>query len=211
MTASSELAATPRDIVGKASQRLASKHQIPAVLYGVGRESVAISLDKHEFELFVAHHASGSSLVELKLEGEKKPVNAMIREVQHSPVKGNILHVDFQEVSMNKPVHASVALHLVNDPEGVKAGGTLTVNVHELNVEGKPGDLPDAIECDVSGLEIGDSLHVGDVKAPKGITLLDDPEAVVASVQAPRVETEEGEAAEVTEPEVIGGKAAEEE
>ncbi len=211
MTASSELAATPRDIVGKASQRLASKHQIPAVLYGVGRESVAISLDKHEFELFVAHHASGSSLVELKLEGEKKPVNAMIREVQHSPVKGNILHVDFQEVSMNKAVHASVALHLVNDPEGVKAGGTLTVNVHELNVEGKPGDLPDAIECDVSGLGIGDSLHVGDVKAPKGITLLDDPEAVVASVQAPRVETEEGEAAEVAEPEVIGGKAAEEE
>lgn len=208
MTASSELSATPRQITGKASKRLAQVGQIPAVLYGHGREPMAIALDKHDFELFAAHHG-GATLVEVKLEGEKKPINAMIREVQRSPIKGNVLHVDFVAVSMTQKIHAAVPLHLVNDPAGVKAGGTLTTNMHEVNVEGLPGDLPEAIEWDVSALEIGDSLHVGDITAPKGLALLDDPEAIVASVQAPRVEVEEVEGEEVAEPELIGAKTEE--
>lgn len=205
MTASSELSATPRQFTGKASKRLAQVGQIPAVLYGHGREPMAIALDKHDFELFAAHHG-GATLVEVKLEGEKKPINAMIREVQRSPIKGNILHVDFVAVSMTQKIHAAVQIRLVNDPAGVKAGGTLTVNLHELNVEGLPGDLPEAIEWDVAALEIGDSLHVGDVAAPKGLTLLDDPESIIASVQAPRVEVEEVEGEEAVEPELIGAK-----
>lgn len=205
MTASSELSATPRQITGKTSKRLAHVGQIPAVLYGHGREPMAIALDRHDFEIFAAHHG-GSTLVEVKLEGEKKPINAMIREIQRSPIKGNVLHVDFVAVSMTEKIHAAVPLHLVNDPAGVKAGGTLTVVMHEVNVEGLPGDLPEAIECDVAALEIGDSLHVSDVVAPKGLTLLDDAEAIVASVQAPRVEVEEVEGEEAAEPELIGSK-----
>ncbi len=211
MTASTTLAAFPRVQIGKANRKLAAEGQIPAVLYGAGREAVSIAVNRHDFELLMSHHSAGSMIVELELEGESKPINAMIREMQTSPVKGNILHVDFLEVSMNKPVHAVVTLRLVNDPEGVKAGGVLTVTVHEINVEAKPGDLPEAIEVDVAALQVGDALHLRDVVPPAGVTLLDDPDEVICSVQAPRVEVEEEVTEEAAEPEVIGEKAAEEE
>lgn len=212
MTAATELTATPRQIIGKASKRLAGQGQIPAVIYGHKREPMAVAVDKHDFEQFMAHHA-GATLVEVMLEGEKKPINAMIREIQRSPVKGNILHVDLVAVSMTQKVSAAIPLHLVNDPEGVKAGGILTVNLHELNVEGLPGDLPEGIEWDVAALEVGDTLTVGEIVPPEGLTLLDDPEAIVASVQAPRLEVEEEaeEAEEGAEPELIGAKEETEE
>ncbi len=211
MTATSELAAAPREVVGKSSRRLAQINQIPAVLYGRGRDAASIAVDRHEFELFMSHHAAGAALVELKLEGEKKPVNAMVREVQRSPVKGNILHIDFVAVSMTEVVHAVVPLHLLNDPAGVKAGGILTINMHELNIEALPGDLPESLEWDVSALEMGDTLVLSEVEAPEGIKFLDDMESIVASVQAPRVEVEEVEVEEAAEPEIVGAKAEEEE
>jgi len=210
MTASTNLSAFPRTVVGKANRRLAAENQIPAVLYGAGRETISISVDRHDFELLMAHHAAGSTIVELELEGEKKPINAMIREMQTSPVKGQIMHVDFLAVQMNKPVHAVVALRFVNDPAGVKAGGILTTNFHEVNVEAKPADLPEVIEVDVEALEVGDSLHVSDIVAPAGVSILDDAEEVLASVQAPRIEVEEEVVAEEVEPELIGGKEEEE-
>lgn len=204
MTASTELTVSPRTVIGKASRRLNASNAIPAVLYGTGRDPLSLSIDRHEFELFLAHNVAGSTVVELKLEGEKKAVNAMIREVQHSPVKGTVVHIDFLAVEMDKLIHAVVAVHLINDPEGVKSGGVLTTSAHELNVEAKPGDLPDAIEVDVSALEMGDSLHLSDIIVPAGVTLLDDPETIIASVQAPRgPEAEEAEL-EAAEPEVIG-------
>lgn len=211
MSASTQVAATTRELVGKSSKKLASANQIPAVLYGPGRETVSIAVDRHDFELWLAHHSAGSAVIELGLDGGKKPVNAMIREVHRSAVKGNVLHVDFMEISMDHAVHATVALHLINDPAGVKAGGVLTANFHELSVEAKPADIPSSgIELDVAGLEIGDSLHIGDIVAPAGVTILDDAEAVVVSVQAPRAEVEEVEA-EVAEPEIIGAKSDSEE
>ena len=210
MTASTNLSAFPRTVVGKANRRLAAENQIPAVLYGAGLETISISVDRHDFELLMAHHAAGSTIVELELEGEKKPINAMIREMQTSPVKGQIMHVDFLAVQMNKPVHAVVALRFVNDPAGVKAGGILTTNFHEVNVEAKPADLPEVIEVDVEALEVGDSLHVSDIVAPAGVSILDDAEEVLASVQAPRIEVEEEVVAEEVEPELIGGKEEEE-
>lgn len=209
MTAASELAASPRAVVGKASRRLGSAGQIPAVVYGVGREAASVAVDRHDFEVWFSHHGA-SGVIELTLEGEKKPLNVMIREVQRSSVKGQVLHIDFLVVSMNKPVQATAPLHLVNDPAGVRAGGILNVTMHELSIEALPADLPEVIEHDVSALEVGDSLLVGDVAAPKGVTLLDDPETMVASVIAPRVEIEE-EAGEVAEPELIGAKESEEE
>ena len=158
----------------------------------------------------MAHHAAGSTIVEMQIEGEKKPINAMIREMQMSPIKDTIMHVDFLAIEMDKLVNAQVTLRLVNDPAGVKAGGILTVNFHNMNVEAKPADLPEYLEIDVAALEIGDSLHVKDIAVPAGVTILDDAEEVICSVQAPRAEVEE-EVAEVTEVEVIGEKAAEEE
>jgi large subunit ribosomal protein L25 len=210
MTASTLLPVFPREVIGKANRRLAHENRIPAVLYGPGRETISLSVDRHDFELLMSHHAAGSMIVELQIAGEKTPVNAMIRELQTSPIKGEIVHVDFLVIQMNVAVNASIALHFVNDPAGVKAGGVLTMNFHEINVEAKPGDLPEAIEVDVAALEIGDSLHVKDIAAPKGVTIVDDPEEVLVSVQAPRVEVEEEAVAEAAEPELIGGKPEEE-
>ena len=211
MTASTILPVYSREVIGKANRRLAHENRIPAVLYGPGRETVSLSVDRHDFELLMSHHAASSIIVELQVEGEKKPVNAMIREMQTSPIKGNITHVDFMVIQMNVAVHASITLRYVNDPAGVKAGGILTTNFHEINVEAKPGDLPEAIDVDVSALEIGDVLHVKDIEAPKDVAILDDPEEVLVSVQPPRVEVEEEEVvAEAAEPELISGKPEEE-
>ncbi len=210
MTASSEINAAPREVIGKSSKRLAHVGKIPAVLYGLGREPLSLQVERHDFDLFAAHHATGSTLVSLKLEGEKKPINAMIREVQHSPVKGHVTHIDFLEVSMTETIHAVVTLHLINDPAGVKAGGVLNVSLHEVHIEARPGDMPEAIEQDVSALEIGDNLHVSDLVAPEGVTILDDAELVVASVTTPTVEAEEEVVEEAAEPEVIGKAATEE-
>jgi len=210
MAVSTVLRVFPREIIGKANRRLAHDNRIPAVLYGPGRETLSLSVDRHDFELLMSHHAAGSLIVELEVEAEKKPVNAMIREMQVSPVKGEIMHVDFLVVQMNKPVHAVVTLRFINDPAGVKAGGILTTNFHEINVEAKPADLPESIEVDVEALEVGDSLHVSDIVAPKGVTILDDPEEVLASVQAPRVEVEVEEVVEEAEPEIVGTTPEEE-
>ena len=211
MTASTILPVYSREVIGKANRRLAHENRIPAVLYGPGRETLSLSVDRHDFELLMSHHAASSIIVELQVEGEKKPVNAMIRELQTSPIKGNITHVDFMVIQMNVAVHASITLRYVNDPAGVKAGGILTTNFHEINVEAKPGDLPEAIDVDVSALEIGDVLHVKDIEAPKDVAILDDPEEVLVSVQPPRVEVEEEEVvAEAAEPELISGKPEEE-
>lgn len=210
MPAATNLSAFPRTIIGKAGHRLAKEGLIPAVLYGAKRKAVALSVNRHDFELLMTHHSAGSTIIELELEGEKAPVNAMIREIQTSPVKGEVVHIDFLEVQMNKPVHAAVTLRFVNDAAGVKAGGILTTSFHEINVEAKPNDLPEEIEVDVAALEVGDSLHVKDIVAPKGVVVLDDPEEVLASVQAPRVEEVIEEAAEEAEPEIVGAKPEEE-
>ncbi len=214
MSGANVLKAILRDRVGKTSKKLAPENLIPAVLYGPGRDSLSLAIDRHEFEQFITRHSVGATIVDLAIEGESKPVSAMIRELQHSAVKGTILHIDFLEVAMNKPVTTVVPLRLVNDPAGVRAGGVLTINVHEVNIEAKPADLPEAIEVDVEALEIGDSITLGDVTPPKGVTVLDDPEAVVASVQAPRLEEaeEEGALEEGAEPELVGkGDASDEE
>ena len=210
MSDSMNLKAVPRDVIGKSSHKLAGENLIPAVLYGPKRETVSISVNRHDFELLIGKHSGGSTIVEIDLEGAKEPVHALIRDLQQNPVKGTILHVDFMAVEMDKLLQASVTLRFINDPAGVKAGGVLTANFHEVSVEAKPADLPEAIEVDIAALEIGDSLHVSDIVAPAGVTILDDADEVIVSVLAPRVEEEEEEVVEAVEPELIGQKAEEE-
>ncbi|NTU72452.1 MAG: 50S ribosomal protein L25 [Coriobacteriia bacterium] len=206
MAESTVLNVFPRTVIGKANRHLAAEGRIPAVLYGMGRDALPISVDRHDFELFMSHHAAGSTLVEIQIEGEKTPVNAMIREMQREALKGTILHVDFFAVSLDKPISATVSLRLVNDPAGVRAGGVLTTERHEINVEAKPAEIPEFIEVDVAALEIGDSIHISDIVAPAGVTLTDEPDALVASVVPPAAEVEEEAGAEQAEPEVIGAK-----
>lgn len=213
MTDSSTIAAKKRTVTGKTSHSLAAEHLIPAVLYGAGRETESIALDRHEFELYLQHHASSAGLVELALEGESKPVMAMLKQIQTSPVKGTVLHVDFFAVRMDQTVQAPVGLHFVGDAAGVKAGGVFLHELREVTVEALPGDLPEFIEVDISELEIGETLHVRDIVAPKGVTIVDDGEGIIGSITTPTAEPTEEELAaseEVAEPEVIGESADEE-
>ncbi len=212
MTEATTLNAVSRDVIGRANRRLASAGQIPAVLYGAGYpQGMPVAIDRHDFDLFIAHHGA-SALISLTVEGEKKAVNAVIRDVQYSPVKGSVLHVDFQAVRMDQSIHATVPVHLENDPEGVRAGGVLVVDLHDLSIEAKPKDLPEVINVDISALQVGDSLHAGQVTLPSGVTLVGDPEAIVCSVQAPRTEVEEAPALEEgAEPELVGKEESTEE
>lgn len=212
MTETTAITAKPRTTKGKANRRLAASGEIPAVLYGPARETVAISLDRHAFEQMMAHHGAGSTLVTIALEGEKKPVNAVIREIQHSPVKGTILHVDFLAIRMDQKLQATVSFHFVGDSPGVMAGGVLMHSMREVLVEALPAALPDALDVDVSGLELGHSITVSDLSAPAGVEIIDDPDGVICSVTVPTLEPVEEEVEEeMAEPELVGEEEPSEE
>jgi large subunit ribosomal protein L25 len=211
MTESTEIKARVRESTGKQNRRLAGSAEIPAVLYGPARDTVSLALDRHDFELKMSHHGTGSTIVSISVEGESKPVNAVIREVQHNPVKGTIMHVDFLAIRMDRKLAATVSFSIVGESPGVKAGGVLMHSMRELMVEALPANLPDSIEVDISALEIGHAITVADLVAPAGVEITDDPESVVCSVTLPTAEpTEEELAGEATEPELIGGEASEE-
>jgi large subunit ribosomal protein L25 len=209
MAESTVLTVFPRTVIGKANRRLGTEGRIPAVLYGMSREALSLEVTRHDFEQFMSHHSTSSTVVEIQIAGEKKPVHAMIRELQVGPIKGQIMHIDFMAVSLDALVSAVVSVRLTGDPAGVKEGGILTVDRHEVNVEAKPGDLPEFIELDVAALEIGDSVHVRDITPPKGVTITDDVDAIVASVTPPAAEEEVEEVAVAEEPELIGAKPEE--
>src|SRR6185369_5948133 len=141
-------------------------------------------------------HASGENiLVELEIAGEKGSRMAMIQEIQHSPVGGDVLHVDFHAVSMDEKIEADVPLEATGIANGVKNfGGLLEQSLRVLAVECLPRDLPDKITVDVSALNIGDSIHVRDIALPEGVRTKVQPELTVFSVLAPVVEEEPVEA-----------------
>jgi large subunit ribosomal protein L25 len=217
MTDNIEIKATSRDVIGKANRRLGAD-KLPAVLYGVGVESKPIALDRHDFEVLLSHSEGISAkLIELSVDGGK-PVNVIAKAIQHDPTKGQPIHVDLWAVNMKQAITTSIQVHFLGESPGVKAGGVMMHNIQQIQIESLPSDLPEYLEADISGLHIGDSVHVSDLVAPSGVTILDSPDEIVASVVPPAksIEEEEAEAAEAagevepTEPEVIGVKSDEE-
>jgi len=213
----SKLIAKKREQQGSANaRRLRHAGSLPGVIYGDGEDAAAIQLSMHDFELVLHHHASETMLVEIAIEGEGD-VTALVKEVQHHPVTGDLLHADFQKVAADKPIQVDIALDISGEAAGVKAGGSLEVVMHTIGVECLPGDLVESIEVDVSEMEIGDILHVSEIKLDTKLKLLSDLEAIVVSVAEPRAEEEEDEdavgeeAAGSAEPEVISEKKADDE
>lgn len=214
-----EIKATSREIVGKANRRLGSD-KVPAVVYGVDVGSKPVELDRHEFELLVSRSAGISArLIDLSVDGEK-PVNVIAKAIQHDPTTGHPIHVDFWVVNMKQAITTSIQVHFVGEAPGVKTGGVMMHNLSSVQIESLPSDLPEYLEADISGLDIGDSVHVSDLVVPKGVTILDAEDEIVASVVPPAksIEEEEAEAAEAAlvgaepiEPEVIGETSDEEE
>ena len=213
--ATAQLNATPRTSSGKGPARtLRSAGQIPGVVYGHAREPQALTLDTREFEKLLSHISAESTVIELSLDGQT--TKTLIREIQRHPFKRQILHVDFQELVAGEKVQVNIPIVLQGVPEGVRAsGGVMDQTLRELSIRVDPSAIPDHIEVDVTGVQIGHSIHVSELTLPEGVEVLNDPEAPVCVVAAPRAVIEEtAVAAEPTEgeaePEVIGrGKEAE--
>jgi len=186
--------------------------RIPGVIYGEGQEAVSISLDGREFTRLL-HGAGGEhAVVELKMENAPdKGGPAMLREVQHHPLRDDVLHVDFQRIRLDRKIVTYVPIHLEGKAKGLTEGGVLDYQLREVEVECLPVDVPEYLELDITELEIGHSLHVSDLKAPDKVTLITEPERAVVTMLAPRVTVEEEEAEEEgpAEPEVVGEESGE--
>ena len=209
------VAATRRSEGGKNfNRRLRVQGQIPGVVYGPAKEAVAVSVSPRDIATILRSATGENTLFDLDLEGGRRKV--LIKDYQLEPVKGHLLHADFYEVALDKLLHVTVHVELQGVPVGVKVqGGVLDFITRELEVECLPGDIPEKIVVDVSALEMGKHLRVSDLQVPEKVTMLTEPDNVVAHVVAPRAEEAPvvAEAAPVeagAEPEVIKKGKAEE-
>jgi large subunit ribosomal protein L25 len=207
-----------REEVGKGAARsLRRGNMIPAILYR-GGDSQPVKFSKKELVQFINSTTGQQVMVNLKFEDGSNKL-ALMKDYQVDPAKGDLLHADFFEVSLTEKVKVPVHVTIVGESIGVKRdGGILQYLLREIEVECLPDNIPGRIELDISGLEIGQSLHVSDIKLGEGVKVLTDPDEVIVNVIAPAVEevaapVEAAAAApEITEPEVIKkGKKEEEE
>jgi large subunit ribosomal protein L25 len=214
--ATAKLSAKGRDGQGKGdSRKLRQTGYIPAVIYGHGEQTRSVAVNAHELELLFSRVHVENTVIDLNVEGERKPIRALVREVQTHPAKGQIVHVDFYQIHAGERVTIQIPINFVGTPAGVKNGGILQHTMDELEVEVSADAIPERIDIDVSALEIGDSVHVSDVQAPEGVKLLDHPERSVCSVTPPQAGVAETpvapEAVAPAEPEVIRRKKEDEE
>ena len=187
-----------------AARRLRSAGKLPAILYGAETEPMMLAMDHSELEKTLRGRAAENIIFDLTIDGEKKSQSkkVMIKELQKDPVKRDYLHVDLFEISMAKELEVEIPLDLLNTPIGVDEGGILQHIRREVKAACLPEDLVDKIEVDVSGLDIGQSLHVRDISFPPGLKPLDDEDLTVVTVVAPTVTVEVEEEEEVEEAEV---------
>ncbi|HWH23702.1 MAG TPA: 50S ribosomal protein L25 [Candidatus Limnocylindria bacterium] len=184
------LSAQPRAIAGKAVKRLRSDGLLPAVVYGAARDSQAIQLDAHEFEL-LRRRAGRNVLVDLALDGGK-PQPVLVHDIQEHPVTRRTLHVDFLAVNMTEERTVDVPISTIGHSEAVERLGGVLLHLRDtVQVRALPDDLPSALELDISSLDSFDAvLHASDLRVPAGVQLVTDPGEAVARVQPPRVEEE---------------------
>ncbi|MBQ6351645.1 MAG: 50S ribosomal protein L25 [Lentisphaeria bacterium] len=190
-----------------ASRRLRNAGRIPAVIYGNGKAPRAISVDSDAWCAFTASHAS--QMVTLVEAGKEVP--ALIKEVQYNHLKNYFVHIDFQEVNLDREISASVPLHAHGECYGATHGGILEQDLHELPVLCRPKDLPESIRVDVTELKIGDGLTVGQLTLPAGVKADIADDTLVFHVVRPQEEVaaEPTEEAAATEPEAINEKKTE--
>jgi large subunit ribosomal protein L25 len=182
-----KLVVANRDRLGSAeSRRLRKEGLVPGVLYG-GGEPVAISIEERELRRALTGAGGLHSILDVEIDGKGSSHASILKEYQVDPVRGGVTHVDLQEVRLDQAITASVQVQLLGaeDAPGVREGGVLSQPLREVNVEALPLEVPEHLELDVSGMEIGGTLRISDLTAPEGATLLDDPETVVATVTAP--------------------------
>lgn len=190
-TDSPKLDVTTRDPDGsRTARRLRKEGRVPAVIYGGEGEPLSIEVDSRTLRNTLAH---SGSILELSYDSNTQPV--LVKALQRHPVRGEIMHADFLRVDMKIAIHAPVTIELIGADEspGVTEGGVLSQEIREVMVEALPGDLPETITHDVSAMEINNTLHLSDITAPAGVTFLDDPETILASITPPTLEPTEDE------------------
>ena len=208
------LKAKKRLVIGKQVSKLRRAGELPAVIYGHNIETVSISLEAHSAGLTIPKLTS-SSIVNIDLDG--KIIPALVREKQKNYVRNELIHVDFQAVSLTEKINAAVSIQFHGVSPAVKDYNAIVVhNMNSLDVEALPNDLPERIEVDLSTLmNVGDAIHVRDLALPEAVTVWNDPDMIVAVATATREEStaaDEASGAELDSPEVIEkGKKDEEE
>jgi large subunit ribosomal protein L25 len=202
------LAVDPREPGGsREARRLRRAGNVPGVLYGGGEDPIAFQIDSRVLRNTLAH---AGALFELRIGGgAATPV--VIKESTRHPVTGEIVHIDLLRVRLDQAIHATVVLDLIGaeDAPGVKEGGVLEQVTREITIEALPTEIPDTIQHDVSALVIGDTVTLESVTPPRGVTLIDDPETVVATLSAPRLQLEEEPGIEEETELVAEGEGAE--
>jgi large subunit ribosomal protein L25 len=187
-----KLKAERRTNIGRsAARKLKARGVIPAIIYGGKDKPQPLQVSARDVDAMLSHASGENILVELEIAGEESNRSALVQEIQHSPVGGDILHIDFHAVSMDEKIYAEVALETIGTANGVKNfGGLLEQSLRTLAVECLPRDLPDRITVDVSSLNIGDAIHVRDIQMPNGVTPKVQLDLTAFSVLAPAVEEE---------------------
>ena len=202
-----------REEIGKGKTKgLRDKGFIPAVIYADGKDALSLKLSHRQLVQLVHQHRIEGVIINLNIKDDKKHKSrpCLIKEIQHDPVHGDIVHVDFNQISLTKEIKVNVPIIAKGEAVGVKLeGGSLEHVLWEIEIECLPVNIPKDIEVDVSSLKLGESIHIRDIIVPSGVKIVNDPGAIIISVAAPMkeeapVETVEGE--EKQEPEVIKEK-----
>lgn len=207
------LEAELREEKGSAKAReLRSKGYLPSIVYSHGKEALSIKIPKGSLLKLMHQHRLEGVILTLKIKDDKKAKGrpCLVKEMQLDPVKEDIIHVDFNEISLTETIKVNVPIETRGESVGVKQeGGSLEHILWELEVECLPTNMPKNIEIDISALKLGDAIHVKDITFPEGVKSLSDPEAIVLHIAAPMKEEAPAEAVEgeaKAEPEVIKEK-----
>ncbi len=206
-----KLEAQLRNEKGKGSLKsLRKDNLIPAVVYRKGEETLSIKFDKKVFYKAIHTQAGENVIINLKFDKESKikDKTAIIKEIQYDPITDEIMHADFNQISLTEKIVVNVPIVSKGESIGSKDGGVLAHVLRELQIECLPTNIPRSIEADITSLNIGDLLHVKDLLVPSGIKVVTDPDSVVFSVEPPMAEKVEAvaPAEEAEEPEVIKQK-----
>ena len=194
------LSAFPRTLGRRAgAKKLRTAGRIPAVIYGRQAQPQNLEVSSKEMEDLIHHSVSENLLVDLAVKDDARPKRlALVQEVQHHPLNGKVLHVDFHEIAETEKVTISIPVETTGEAEGVKTeGGVLEHVLFKIRVRGLAKDIPEMVTVDVSHLKIGEAIHLGEINTPAGVELIGDKQIPVIAVAAPR--TEEEEAAEAAE------------
>jgi large subunit ribosomal protein L25 len=209
MSGKATLKAEPRQDRGKsATRKMRAAGRTPAVVYGHGEETRLLTIDTHELDLLFRRVHWENTIIELDVAGERGAVRTLVREVQSHAHKPFVFHVDFQQIHAGESVHVAIPIRLIGTAPGLKAGGIMMQAVTDLDIRCMPDNIPEFIEVDISGLEIGDAVHLSDITLPEGVEAEIDRDRTICSVTPPTIAVEPAAAPEAEvesgEPEVIG-------